>query len=200
MLRWGRLECSGGFLLAAAFLFYLDAAGVCSWAILAAALHELGHYTVIRLLGGRLQRLRLTVTGAEMTLNRCHDLSYAGELGAILAGPAFNLLLSPAAAQLGGRWESFYLLAGLSLSLGWFNLLPIYPLDGGRALLLILSGFLSPTSAEKVVWCCSLAVASLALAAGAALLQHGGSPALLGMGTWLLVGLTRPEKQRRISW
>lgn len=37
MLRWGRLECSGGFLLAAAFLFYLDEAGVfpgLSWPLL----------------------------------------------------------------------------------------------------------------------------------------------------------------------
>lgn len=200
MLRWGRVSCSGGFLLLAAGLFYLDEAGVLPWAALAAALHELGHYAAVRLQDGRLRRLRLTVTGAEMTLDRRRDLTYAGELGAILAGPAVNLLLALAAARLGERWEPLYLLSGLSLSLGSFNLLPVYPLDGGRAFLLILSGFLPPASAERVVWCSSLALASLVLAAGTALLRQGGSPALLLMGGWLLIGLARPEEKRKISW
>ena len=197
MLRWRRVECSSGFLLLAAGLFYLDGAGVVPWAALAALLHELGHYAAVRLQGGRLRRLRLTAVGAEMILDRRRDLTYAGELGAVLAGPAMNLLLAPAAARLGERWEGLYLLAGLSLTLGWFNLLPVYPRDGGRALMLILSGFLPPAAAERVVWCCSLTLASLVLAAGTVLLRQGGSPILLAVGAWLLAGLFQPEGSRR---
>ena len=68
MLRWGRIEASGGFLLLTATLYYLDGDGVVAWALLACALHELGHYAAVRLLGGRVEFLRLTCVGAEMRL------------------------------------------------------------------------------------------------------------------------------------
>ena len=197
-MRRGRVECSGGFLLLAAGIFYLGGGGLLLWTALAAVVHELGHAAAVRLLGGRIRRLRLTAAGAEMALDRRRALTYAGELAAILAGPAASLLLAPAAARLGRWWEGCYLLAGLSLSLGWFNLLPVSPLDGGRALFLILSGLLSPAAAERAVGRCSLAVACLVLAAGAALLARGGSPALLAMGAWLLAGLLHREGKGEI--
>lgn len=53
MLRLGKLECSGGFLLAAALLFYMDPGDLIPLAALAAGFHELGHWTAVRLMGGR---------------------------------------------------------------------------------------------------------------------------------------------------
>lgn len=188
MLRFGRVELSGGFLLAAALLFYLDTENLLPWAALAAGLHELGHFAAARALGGRVSCLRLTVTGGNMELDGRRSLTYAGELCAILAGPAANLVLALLAARLGERWGPGYLLAGLSLSLGWFNLLPVYPLDGGRALALILSGFLSEPLAGRCVRCCTLACTSALLALGGTLLCRGGGPTLLLMGVWLLAG------------
>lgn len=186
MLRLGRVELSGGFLLSAALLFYLDTKNLLSWAALAAGLHELGHFAAVRALGGRVARLRLTVTGGDMELDGRRSLTYGGELCAILTGPAANLLLALLAARLGERWESGYLLAGLSLSLGWFNLLPVRPLDGGRALQLILSGLLGESAAIRAVRYSSLACASALLALGGTLLRRGGGPSLLVMGVWLL--------------
>lgn len=188
MLRLGRVELSGGFLLGAAVLFYLDTENLLLWVALAAGLHELGHYLAARALGGRVVRLRLTVTGGNMELDGGRPLTYGGELCSILAGPAVNLILALAAARLGKWWETGYLLAGLSLSLGWFNLLPIYPLDGGRALLLILSGFLSEPAASRAARCCTLTCTAVLLATGGTLLRHGGSATLLLMGVWLLAG------------
>lgn len=52
MLRLGKLECSGGFLLAAALLFYMDPGDLIPLAALAAGFHELGHWTAVRLMGG----------------------------------------------------------------------------------------------------------------------------------------------------
>ena len=60
MLRWRRIEISGGFLLLWAILYYLDDQGVVLWAILAAVLHELGHYAAIQAFGGRIALIRLT--------------------------------------------------------------------------------------------------------------------------------------------
>ena len=72
MLRWKRVEISAGALLLGAALYYLDEQGVLLMAFCACALHELGHWLVIRALGGRVTALRITCVGAEMRLSaRC---------------------------------------------------------------------------------------------------------------------------------
>ncbi len=69
MLRWKRVEISAGALLLGAALYYLDEQGVLLMAFCACALHELGHWLVIRALGGRVTALRITCVGAEMRLS-----------------------------------------------------------------------------------------------------------------------------------
>ena len=59
-LRPGRVEVTGGFLLLAAWLNYLDRQGIVPLALLSCALHELGHLLVLRLLGVRVRRLSIT--------------------------------------------------------------------------------------------------------------------------------------------
>ena len=108
MLRWSHLEISGGFLLLTAALYYLDSSGVVPWALAACTLHELGHVTAIRLLGGRVSMLRLTCVGAELRLSARYPLGAGRQLLAALAGPAVNLLLAPAVAGAGAR-GLFYL-------------------------------------------------------------------------------------------
>ena len=188
------VTCTPGFLLLGAALVLLDGEGVLPWAILAAAGHELGHYTAIRLQGGAVRELRLTVSGGEMVLGQRRPLTYAGELAAILAGPGASLALAWAALRLG---EDGWLLAGLSLCLGWFNLLPVWPLDGGRALLLILSGFLPYDQAMAGVRACSLALGTGLLAGGASLLIRGGGATLAIMGGWLLLCQVRTGKMKK---
>ena len=65
-MRLGRVEVTGGFLLLTAWLNYLDRQGVVPLALLACALHELGHWAALRALGARVRRVRLTAVGAEM--------------------------------------------------------------------------------------------------------------------------------------
>ena len=106
MLRWGRLEVTGGFCLAAAALFYLDTENILPWALLACALHESGHYAVTRLAGGGLAYFRLTAVGGDLGLDPARPLGYAGEMAAILAGPTVNLLCASRCARLGGWGET----------------------------------------------------------------------------------------------
>lgn len=181
------VTCAPSFLLLAAVLVLIDGEGILPWAALAAVFHELGHYIAVRLQGGAVKSLRLTISGGEMTLDRRYPLTYAGELLSILAGPGASLLLSLTALQLGGGREAGWLLAGLSLCLGWFNLLPVWPLDGGRALLLILAGFLPHDTAAAGVRICSLALGTGLLAGGIGLLIRGGGATLAIMGSWLLI-------------
>lgn len=197
MIRRGRVEVSGGFLLVAALLFYLDTENLLPWAALSCALHEVGHYAAVRLLGGDILRFRLTAVGGEMTLDRRRTLSYGRELISILAGPGVNLAAACFAARWGGG-EVGWLLTGLNLSLGLFNLMPVCPLDGGRALSLALMAFGPPGVAEEVMRLCSLLfVAGLLLVGGALFLESGRNFTLMSVALWLLVGLLRksPRKQ-----
>ena len=193
-LRWGKLECSGPFLLVCAALFYLDQENVLLWVALAAILHESGHYAAAVLAGGRVRRVRAALTGCCMELDPRQPLSYGGEMAVILSGPAVDLILAGAAAQLGAWWEPLYLFAGINLALGVFNLLPVYPLDGGRLARLILTAFLTPDRAVAAVQLCSSGLAALYLTVqGILLLQGRGSPAFLIFGGWLLAGAASGE-------
>ena len=142
--------------------------------LLAAILHELGHYWV----------LRITALGAEMQV--AGRLSYGGELLAAAAGPAVNLALALLLGYGGRLWSPLYLFAGAQLVLGVFNLLPVLPLDGGSLLWNLAAWLTEPYTADRVAGVVGFGVAALlTLAAGAALML-GGSPFLLLAAAGLL--------------
>lgn len=188
MLRWRRVEISGGALLMLAALYYLDGQGVLPLALLACALHEAGHWLAIRALGGRITALRLTCVGAEMVLSARRPLSRWGEVWAALAGPAVNLLLALGSARLApALGEGLFLFSGVNLALAAFNLLPIARLDGGRALRGLLCVARGEEAAQHLARVCSVAV-SAALVLGSALLLARGEASftLLLTALWLL--------------
>lgn len=191
-MRWGRVEITAGALLLWALLYYLDSGGMVPQVLAACALHELGHYVAIRLLGGRVSRLRITCVGAEMALSARSPLGPARELTAALAGPAVDLLCAGLCAGLGERWYCF---AGIHLALGLFNLLPVGPLDGGRALgcLFALAGH--GDWAEPAVGVLSVGLC-MGLTMGALLLWWSGAYNLTLPLTalWLLASPLRQEK------
>ena len=154
-----RFTVSPGFWLLCAFIWAVEP-GLFLPTALAAGCHELGHCAALKLMGNGPQSLRLGALGAELVPQR--PLSYRCQLPAALAGPAVSLLC----AFLAARW-GFFLFAGLSLALGVFNLLPIAPLDGGRALQ-SLCALTLPVPLDRGVpkW---LAVAAAGLLLGAAI-------------------------------
>ena len=83
------LRVSGGFWLLLGWFLYANGWRLLLTVLAAAGLHECGHYAVLRLLGARVVSMRVGIFGAEMRASGA--LSYAGELAAVLAGPAANL-------------------------------------------------------------------------------------------------------------
>ena len=109
-------------------------------AITAAVFHECCHLAAVKLLGGRMTRLTVGTNGAVIQADGLHR---GCELCCILAGPIGGLLL-----LLFARW--FPALAVCALVQSCYNLLPLEPLDGGRALRCMLEMLLPPRTAEML--------------------------------------------------
>ena len=177
---WREIRISPGFCLLTGWF-----AAVNGWQLLAAvlgaaAIHEGGHWLALRLLGAKILGLRIGVLGAVLETDS-RSLSYGGELIAVLAGPGANLAAALVLTALDRE-----MLAGAHLVLGAFNLLPVRPLDGGRALYLAVSWALGPAAGERLTrWAGFTAALALAVCLGWVMERTGGSlwllPALLGL-------------------
>lgn len=119
--------------------------------LLAAALHECGHLAILRLFRIPVEGLRLTALGAVLYADGARRLSYGRELLVTLAGPAVNLFCALLAGAFAKYLAVLYVFAGANIILCAYNLLPIPPLDGGRALYLVTAFFFGPMVGDAAV-------------------------------------------------
>ena len=117
-----RIEVKPGFWITAALWLLLVPLQLGVGVLLAAAVHELGHMAAVRITGGRVRALELGPGGARMTAD---EMGRGAELLCTLAGPVAGGM-----TVLLWRWYPELAVAGLVQTV--FNLLPVYPLDGGR--------------------------------------------------------------------
>lgn len=194
MLRWGKLEVAWGFPALAAVALLAGTGKSLPVAVLSALGHEAGHLLALRLAGVRVERMRLTAFGAEI-LADTRFMSYPREILCTLAGPAVNLLLAVILARLMGA----YLAAGVNLTLGVFNLLPVPALDGGRILHLLVSWGWDPITADRVCRWIGLSCALLLTAAALAVTirYHAGLFLLMGAAGTLLPQISVPVRAQR---
>lgn len=117
-------------LLGAVFLFLIPLKWFLA-AVLAGAFHELCHLFAIWATGGEVGSITIGTGGTVM---ETAPMSGGRESLCALAGPMGSFLLL-------GFLHSFPELALCGLVQGLFNLLPLYPLDGGRAVGCVLRLF-----------------------------------------------------------
>lgn len=149
-------------------------------AVVAAAFHEFCHYVVLRLCGGKANGVLIGLTGVKM---RIAGLSNEQELLCALAGPVGSFFLLFLA-----RWlPRTAICAGVQ---GIYNLLPVYPLDGGRILRCCAELCLPPHTAASVCewmqWFCLMGILFLGIY-GCFAMRLGVAPLL---GAIYLVGRT----------
>lgn len=124
--------------------------------VVAVTVHELGHWLALRLSGAEVYKLTVLPGGCIMETG---TLSRGREVICALAGPtagAFLVLLA--------RWMPLTAIcAGIHT---FYNLLPVYPLDGGRALGSILVLLLGEREGNGIFRCVELMAVGLLLAAG----------------------------------
>lgn len=172
-------------------------------------LHELGHALMARRFGIGTLDITLYPIGGIASLERIPCAPGAEFLVAV-AGPAVNFAIAGMLYLWGAILSSplpifaefLTTLLIVNLGLGLFNLLPAFPMDGGRVMRALLSGWLGRLRATEV----SVAVArGLALLFGTvALYNLAIFQLLLAMMIYILAGRelasVRASELNRVSW
>lgn len=117
-------------------------------------LHELGHALMARRYGVRTRNILLTPIGGVASLEGM-PASGRAELEVAVAGPAVNVALAAGLALVHALtgWSAFGLIEGLmwaNVSLAVFNMIPAFPMDGGRALRALLATRMGPRAATRI--------------------------------------------------
>ncbi|MDU4961927.1 MAG: M50 family metallopeptidase [Sporomusaceae bacterium] len=132
--------------------------------------HETAHVMAARLLGYRVREVELLPFGGVARIEHLGEASSQNDVFVALTGPVASFVMAAAIAVLSQYisnwdWQFFF---QTNMMLGWFNLIPALPLDGGRILrawLAQLCGYRKATrAAVRLSWLisgCFLAVAVL---------------------------------------
>lgn len=137
-LKGPSVEASALIALALAILLF-PIRWIGAW-MLAVLVHEVCHYAAVRACGGVVSGIRLGVSGAKMDI---WGLGYWQEVFCALAGPLGGICLLAMV-----QWLPRTAICALVQSL--FNLLPVYPLDGGRALRCVFHGIFPASVADRI--------------------------------------------------
>lgn len=152
-------------------------------------LHELSHSIVARRLGLGVRSITLFIFGGVSSLAE-EPAEPADEFWIAIVGPATSFLLAGLFALAGfalwgtGADTAAFYLAAINLTLGVFNLLPGFPLDGGRILRAgVWNRSGSLLEATRVASWSGSALGFVLMAAGVVLALAGG----LLSGIWFVV-------------
>lgn len=123
------------------------------------AIHELGHVAAAHALGWRIKKIVFLPFGGVAEVDEHGNRPLKEELLVVLAGPIQHLWLFAAAWLAytagilpGSMYEAFW---QINLAILLFNLLPVYPLDGGKLLMLFFSAARPFLAAFRLAIICS---------------------------------------------
>ena len=172
--------------------------------ILTVVIHEYGHVAAFRITGHEDARFRLVPLIGGYAISDRAPSTEAEEFFVAIAGPALSLapmVLAFVLCEIVDPWsrpvaDFLWIFAATTAALNFLNLLPFWPLDGGRCLRAIVHAF-EPRAALGATIAMSAAFAAAAAAAGSALLLL---VALIGVATIRPGHRDAPGMTRRQAW
>lgn len=153
-----RIRFSPLFFAVLALLFSIKLDNIFLIALLSSVLHEAGHLFSMLIFESRPKEIVLSFYGMKIVKADDLCLSFYKEFIVSVSGAAVNMLLFTCFSLLYYKFttEIFLKTAAVNLLIGAFNMLPIYPLDGGRALLYFLSARHNIISSQNITNAVSL--------------------------------------------
>ena len=198
-----RITISLALTLAAAFIYYVVSIETTIAIALPVAVHELAHIIALRFFGLKVKSVRAELTG--LCIDYCGFAEPVAHIAAAFAGPAGGFIYAYAASliarETGCAWME--LSAGISLLLSVFNLLPVLPLDGGRALQAAAAALAGEHAAERLLDVLGLVLPAVLMGLGVALFARGMGLALGVFGAWLALlqpGMTCQGAQHDVKY
>lgn len=123
-------------------------------------IHELGHYIMARFFDWRVRRIVLLPFGGVLEVDEHGNRPFKEEFLVILFGPIQHLWLLGIGFIFfhSGFWSysTFEIFAFYNMMILLFNLLPIWPLDGGKLLFLLFAYFVPFKKAHLLTLCFSI--------------------------------------------
>ena len=185
------------FLVLGIFLIIFGKSGVFLCYVVFGILHELAHSLVGKKLGYKLNIITMMPYGASLSGNNS-PLKPIDEIEIALAGPIFNLLMVMLAVFLKyvnlPCQQILDIVRDVNLSYLIFNLLPVFPLDGGRILLAILSIKIKRKTAFKICFYVGLAITIFCFILFFISFKYGLNYMLGINAIFLLIGLFNDDK------
>lgn len=116
-------------------------------------IHELGHYYVAKYCGYKLSKFSLSPYGVSLSYYG-QTLEQKDEIYIALAGPVVNLVVALITVAFWWMFPTFYLVSynfvEVNLIIALTNLLPAFPLDGGRVFVSLFSNIVERRKALKI--------------------------------------------------
>jgi Zn-dependent protease/CBS domain-containing protein len=170
-------------------------------------LHELGHSFVAMRFGAHVSSVTLLPIGGVASMRSIPEKPYQ-ELLVSLAGPSVNVLIALVLMAVRGGYhvlgeqnvfpmsvgELVDALVNANLILAVFNLIPAFPMDGGRVLRSVLALFLPFPRATAVA-----ATLGQILAVGFVLVGLAKNPFLVVIGIFIFFGAETEERTVRVK-
>lgn len=160
----------------AGLLFLGGALEAGMWAAVLLA-HELAHLLVAEATGVEAEGLRIYPFGAALDMPHLERASLPAQILVALAGPLQNLFLLALALGIGRmlplNLTHLLAFARLNLAMAAVNLLPAFPLDGGRVLLAVLLKKMDPRAARTLALLFAYGVAAVVALASFVMLLSG---------------------------
>ena len=140
-------------ILCCVFAYYGYVSLLCSY-LVCLMLHEFAHSFMAFRLGYKLNHIKVMPHGVSIGGNNMY-FSYRDEISIAIVGPLANFALAMLVLSVWWLWPVSYVYTldffVANLVIGLVNLLPVYPLDGGRILLALLSLRASRLLAVKIM-------------------------------------------------
>lgn len=182
-----KIKISFFFALSICVISIFDRSNVVLQNLLAAALHEAGHITVMMVFGEKPREIRFTPFGMRIERKEMNNMNFKKEALIAAAGPITNFL-SAAICIILNRYFSLNLtvFTAVNIALGVLNLTPCEPLDGYRVTRYILMQKTSEEKTEKILKISSLVfLFPIASAGFYVLLKSGFNFSLLLVAVYL---------------